>query len=76
MFRERLHGFSKFRSRTSIRARPTRHTFKRHGMMEGLDETLCHHLWATPADSPRGVFAHTGSGVVGPADQRPFARAA
>jgi D-amino peptidase len=49
------------------RARIISHTFKRHGMMEGLDETFDAIIFVgyhAKADSPRGVFAHTGSGVV------------
>lgn len=49
------------------RARLISHTFKRHGMMEGLDETFDAIIFVgyhAKADSPRGVFAHTGSGVV------------
>lgn len=43
------------------------HSFKRHGMMEGLDETFDAVLFIgyhAKADAPRGLFAHTGSGVV------------
>ncbi len=49
------------------RARLITHSFKRHGMMEGLDETfdaLVFIGYHAKADSPRGLFAHTGSGVV------------
>ena len=49
------------------RARLISHSFKRHGMMEGLDETFDAVIFVGyhgKADSPRGVFAHTGSGVV------------
>jgi D-amino peptidase len=49
------------------RARLISHSFKRHGMMEGLDETFDAVIFVgyhAKADSPRGVFAHTGSGVV------------
>jgi D-amino peptidase len=49
------------------RARLISHSFKRHGMMEGLDETFNAVIFVgyhAKADSPRGVFAHTGSGVV------------
>jgi D-amino peptidase len=49
------------------RARLISHTFKRHGMMEGLDETFDAIIFIgyhAKADAPRGVFAHTGSGVV------------
>lgn len=43
------------------------HSFKRHGMMEGLDETFDSVLFIgyhSKAGAPRGLFAHTGSGVV------------
>ncbi len=43
------------------------HSFKRHGMMEGLDETFDAVIFIgyhAKADAPRGLFAHTGSGVV------------
>lgn len=49
------------------RARMISHTFKRHGMMEGLDATFDAVIFVgyhAKADSPRGLFAHTGSGVV------------
>jgi D-amino peptidase len=49
------------------RARLISHSFKRHGMMEGLDESFDAIIFVgyhAKADSPRGVFAHTGSGVV------------
>lgn len=49
------------------RARLISHSFKRHGMMEGLDSTFDAVLFIgyhAKAGSPRGVFAHTGSGVV------------
>jgi len=49
------------------RARLISHSFKRHGMMEGLDQTFDAIIFVgyhAKADSPRGVFAHTGSGVV------------
>ena len=49
------------------RARLISHSFKRHGMMEGLDESFGAVIFVgyhAKADSPRGVFAHTGSGVV------------
>ena len=49
------------------RARLISHSFKRHGMMEGLDSTYDAVLFVgyhAKAGSPRGVFAHTGSGVV------------
>jgi D-amino peptidase len=48
-------------------ARLISHSFKRHGMMEGLDETFDAVIFIgyhAKADSPRGLFAHTGSGVV------------
>jgi D-amino peptidase len=43
------------------------HSFKRHGMMEGLDETFDAVIFIgyhAKAQAPRGLFAHTGSGVV------------
>lgn len=43
------------------------HSFKRSGMMEGLDESFDAVIFVgyhAKADSPRGLFAHTGSGVV------------
>ncbi len=43
------------------------HTFKRHGMMEGLDDSFDAVLFVgyhAKAGAPRGLFAHTGSGVV------------
>lgn len=49
------------------RARLISHSFKRHGMMEGLDETFDAAIFVgyhAKAESPRGVFAHTGSGVL------------
>ena len=49
------------------RARLISHSFKRYGMMEGLDETFDAIIFVgyhAKADSPRGVFAHTGSGVI------------
>ncbi len=49
------------------RARLISHSFKRHGMMEGLDSTFAAVIFVgyhAKAGSPRGVFAHTGSGVV------------
>ena len=49
------------------RARLISHSFKRHGMMEALDESFDAVIFVgyhAKADSPRGVFAHTGSGVV------------
>jgi D-amino peptidase len=50
-----------------VPARLISHSFKRHGMMEGLDETFDAVIFIgyhAKADSPRGLFAHTGSGVV------------
>ena len=49
------------------RARLISHSFKRYGMMEGLDETFDAIVFVgyhAKADAPRGLFAHTGSGVV------------
>lgn len=49
------------------RARLISHSFKRHGMMEGLDETFDAVIFVgyhAKAQAPRGLFAHTGSGVV------------
>ena len=49
------------------RARLISHSFKRYGMMEGLDESFDAALFVgyhAKADAPRGLFAHTGSGVV------------
>lgn len=49
------------------RARLISHSFKRHGMMEGLDESFDAVIFIgyhAKADAPRGLFAHTGSGVV------------
>ena len=49
------------------RARLISHSFKRHGMMEGLDETFDAVIFVgyhAKAESPRGLFAHTGSGVL------------
>jgi D-amino peptidase len=49
------------------RARLITHSFKRHGMMEALDETFAAVIFVgyhAKADAPRGLFAHTGSGVV------------
>jgi D-amino peptidase len=48
-------------------ARLISHSFKRYGMMEGLDETFDAVIFIgyhAKADAPRGLFAHTGSGVV------------
>ena len=44
------------------------HSFKRSGMMEGLDESYDAVIFVgyhAQAGSPNGLFAHTGSGVVG-----------
>ncbi len=49
------------------RARLISHSFKRHGMMEGLDgsfDAVIFIGYHAKADAPRGLFAHTGSGVV------------
>jgi len=49
------------------RVRLISHSFKRHGMMEGLDSTYDAVIFVgyhAKAGSPRGVFAHTGSGVL------------
>lgn len=49
------------------RARLISHSFKRHGMVEGLDETFDSILFIgyhARAGAARGLFAHTGSGVV------------
>jgi D-amino peptidase len=43
------------------------HSFKRHGMMEGLDDSFDAVIFIgyhAKADSPQGLFAHTGSGIV------------
>jgi len=43
------------------------HNFKRHGMMEGLDESFDAAIFIgyhAKAGTPGGLFAHTGSGVV------------
>ena len=43
------------------------HSFKRHGMMEGLDDTFDAVVFVgyhAKAGHPGGLFAHTGSGVV------------
>lgn len=48
-------------------ARLVSHSFKRHGMMEGLDESFDAVIFVgyhARAGAPRGLFAHTGSGVV------------
>lgn len=49
------------------RARLISHSFKRHGMMEGLDDSFDAVIFIgyhAKAQAPRGLFAHTGSGVV------------
>lgn len=49
------------------RVRLISHSFKRHGMMEGLDSTYDAVIFVgyhAKAGAPRGVFAHTGSGVL------------
>jgi D-amino peptidase len=49
------------------RARLISHSFKRHGMMEGLDSTFDAVIFVgyhARAETPRGLFAHTGSGVL------------
>lgn len=49
------------------RVRLISHSFKRYGMMEGLDSTFDAVIFVgyhAKAGSPRGVFAHTGSGVL------------
>ncbi len=49
------------------RAKLISHSFKRHGMMEGLDDSFDAIIFVgyhAKADAPRGLFAHTGSGVV------------
>lgn len=49
------------------RARLISHSFKRHGMMEGLDSTFDAVVFVgyhAKAESPRGLFAHTGSGIL------------
>jgi len=49
------------------RARLISHSFKRHGMVEGLNASFDAVLFIgyhAKADSPRGLFAHTGSGSV------------
>jgi len=43
------------------------HSFKRYGMMEGLDDSFDAAIFIgyhTRAGSPAGIFAHTGSGTV------------
>jgi D-amino peptidase len=48
-------------------ARLISHSFKRFGMMEGLDETFDAAIFVgyhAKADTPAGLFAHTGSGVL------------
>jgi D-amino peptidase len=49
-------------------ARLISHSFKRSGMMEGLDESYDAVIFVgyhAQAGTPAGLFAHTGSGVVG-----------
>ena len=49
------------------RARLITHSFKRHGMMEGLDATFDAIVFVgyhAKAGAARGLFAHTGSGVI------------
>ncbi len=49
------------------RARLISHSFKPFGMMQGLDETFDAVIFVgyhAKAESPAGLFAHTGSGVV------------
>jgi D-amino peptidase len=48
-------------------ARLISHSFKRHGMMEGLDDTFDAVIFVgyhAKAGSDNGLFAHTGTGVV------------
>lgn len=48
-------------------ARLISHSFKRHGMVEGLDESFDAAIFIgyhAKAGTPTGLFAHTGSGVV------------
>ena len=48
-------------------ARLISHSFKRHGMMEGLDDSFDAVIFVgyhAKASHPGGLFAHTGSGVV------------
>src|SRR5262245_27790201 len=48
-------------------ARLISHSFKRYGMMEGLDESFDAAIFVgyhAKADTPAGLFAHTGTGVV------------
>jgi D-amino peptidase len=48
-------------------ARLISHSFKRYGMMEGLDESFDAAIFIgyhAQAGSPNGLFAHTGSGIV------------
>jgi D-amino peptidase len=48
-------------------ARLISHSFKRHGMMEGLDDSFDAVIFIgyhAKAETPGGLFAHTGSGVV------------
>jgi D-amino peptidase len=49
------------------RARLISHSFKQYGMMEGLDESFAAVIFVgyhAKADTPKGLFPHTGSGVV------------
>jgi D-amino peptidase len=49
------------------RARLISHSFKLYGMMEGLDDSFSAVVFVgyhAKADSPAGLFAHTGSGVI------------
>jgi D-amino peptidase len=49
------------------RARLISHSFKRFGMMEALDDSFDAIIFVgyhAKADTPRGLFAHTGSGVI------------
>jgi D-amino peptidase len=49
------------------KARLISHSFKRHGMMEGLDDSFDAVIYIgyhAKAETPAGLFAHTGSGVV------------
>lgn len=48
-------------------ARLISHSFKRHGMMEGLDESFDAVIFIgyhAKAGTPAGLFAHTGTGIV------------
>jgi D-amino peptidase len=54
-------------SKISILCATDRHSFKRYGMMEGLDESFDAAIFIgyhAQAGSPNGLFAHTGSGIV------------